>query len=197
MDFFKSSPPTEVLRIESEPPGADARTSQGQTCRTPCELTVQGGGELSVTLALAGYQPQTVSLRPDQADSVELAPEPGLRGTRGRAAAADRQEAQASRQEAEADQPPPPCSRAVGAGQRGISAASAAGGARAGRGSAISLRRRGSPGARPIVERRRRRSPPRHSRAGAGRSGRYPSEFPYTGAAGRTAVPGRLCIWTQ
>jgi hypothetical protein len=76
MDFFKSSPPTEVLRIESEPPGADARTSQGQTCRTPCELTVQGGGELSVTLALAGYQPQTVSLRPDQADSVKLAPNP-------------------------------------------------------------------------------------------------------------------------
>ena len=76
MDFFKSSPPTEVLRIESEPPGADARTSQGQTCRTPCELTVQGVGELSVTLALAGYQPQTVSLRPDQADSVKLAPNP-------------------------------------------------------------------------------------------------------------------------
>ena len=39
-DFFKSGPATDVLRIESEPPGADARTSQGQTCRTPCELTV-------------------------------------------------------------------------------------------------------------------------------------------------------------
>ena len=25
-DFFKSGPATEVLRIESEPPGADART---------------------------------------------------------------------------------------------------------------------------------------------------------------------------
>ena len=63
MDFFKSSPATEALGIESEPPGAEAKTSPGQSCRTPCELTVQAGGELSVTLALNGYQPQTVSLR--------------------------------------------------------------------------------------------------------------------------------------
>jgi hypothetical protein len=46
LDYFKSAPPTETLRIESEPPGADARTSQGQNCRTPCELTVPAGGEL-------------------------------------------------------------------------------------------------------------------------------------------------------
>ena len=39
--LLRSAPPTEELRIESEPPGADAKTSQGQTCRTPCELTVQ------------------------------------------------------------------------------------------------------------------------------------------------------------
>jgi hypothetical protein len=67
MDFFKSTPPTEVLRVESEPPGADARTSQGQSCRTPCELTVQSGGEMSVSFALNGYQPQTVQVRPEVA----------------------------------------------------------------------------------------------------------------------------------
>jgi hypothetical protein len=67
MDFFKSTPATEVLRVESEPPGADARTSQGQSCRTPCELTVQSGGEMSVSFALNGYQPQTVQVRPDVA----------------------------------------------------------------------------------------------------------------------------------
>jgi hypothetical protein len=60
MDFFKSTPPTDVLRIESEPPGADARTSQGQTCRTPCELTVSTEGELAVTVQMTGYQPQTL-----------------------------------------------------------------------------------------------------------------------------------------
>jgi PEGA domain len=75
LDFFKSSPPTESLRIESEPPGADAKTTQGQTCRTPCELTVQGGGDLSVTFALNGYQPQTVALRSDQAEG-KLSPNP-------------------------------------------------------------------------------------------------------------------------
>src|SRR5882672_10369101 len=55
-DFFKSGPTTEVLRIESEPPGADARTSQGQTCRTPCELTVPADAELAVTVQMTGYQ---------------------------------------------------------------------------------------------------------------------------------------------
>src|SRR5215467_8278135 len=69
MDIFKSTPPTEVLRVESEPPGADARTSQGQSCRTPCELTVQSGGEMTVSFALNGYQPQTVQVRPDAAAS--------------------------------------------------------------------------------------------------------------------------------
>jgi hypothetical protein len=67
LDIFKSTPPTEVLRVESEPPGADARTSQGQSCRTPCELTVQSGSEMTVSFALNGYQPQTVQVRPDVA----------------------------------------------------------------------------------------------------------------------------------
>ncbi len=65
LDFLKSAPQTEALRIESEPPGADAKTSSGQSCRTPCQLAVQPGGELAVTLALDGYQPQTVSVRPE------------------------------------------------------------------------------------------------------------------------------------
>jgi hypothetical protein len=65
MDFFKSGPATETLRIESEPPGAEAKTSQGQTCRTPCEVTVQSAGNLSVTVALNGYQPQTVTVQPE------------------------------------------------------------------------------------------------------------------------------------
>jgi hypothetical protein len=62
-DFLKSGPTTEVLRIESEPPGADARTSQGQTCRTPCELTVPSDNELAVTVQMAGFQPQTLPVR--------------------------------------------------------------------------------------------------------------------------------------
>jgi hypothetical protein len=65
LDFMKSAPQPETLAIESEPPGAEAKTSVGQSCRTPCQLAVQPGSEFSVTLALSGYQPQTVSVRPE------------------------------------------------------------------------------------------------------------------------------------
>jgi hypothetical protein len=64
-NFLKSAPQNETLRLESEPPGAEAKTSIGQSCRTPCELTLQAGAEFTVTLALAGYQSQTVSVRPE------------------------------------------------------------------------------------------------------------------------------------
>lgn len=63
LDFFRSGPPTEVLRIESEPPGADARTAEGQSCRTPCELTVPSTGEVAISFALQGYTPQTINVR--------------------------------------------------------------------------------------------------------------------------------------
>ena len=73
LDFFRSSPPTEVLRVESEPPGADARTAEGQSCRTPCELTVPARGEVAISFALQGYQPQTVSVRPEAAPAASFA----------------------------------------------------------------------------------------------------------------------------
>ena len=65
LDFLRPGPATQVLRIESEPPGADARTSQGQTCRTPCELTVPTDNELAVTVQMTGYQAQTLPVRVD------------------------------------------------------------------------------------------------------------------------------------
>jgi hypothetical protein len=79
MNVLKPSPTTEALRIESEPPGAEAKTSQGQSCRTPCEVVVHTGNEISVTLALNGYLPQTVSVRPEAPPPVERdsAPIPG------------------------------------------------------------------------------------------------------------------------
>ena len=67
LNFGSSSPPTEAVRFESEPPGAEVKTSLGQSCRTPCELTVQSGTEMTVSFALNGYQPQTVQVRPDVA----------------------------------------------------------------------------------------------------------------------------------
>src|SRR5580693_10116214 len=77
LDFFKSSPATEQLRIESEPPGADARTSQGQTCRTPCELSVPTDNELAVTVQMTGFQPQTLPVRVDgKGGDTRLQPNP-------------------------------------------------------------------------------------------------------------------------
>src|SRR5258708_22226661 len=76
LNFFKSGPPTEVLRIESEPPGADARTSQGQTCRTPCELAVPNDSELAVTVQMTGYQQQTLPIRADGRGDARLQPTP-------------------------------------------------------------------------------------------------------------------------
>jgi PEGA domain len=77
LDFLKSAPQSETLAIESEPPGAEAKTSLGQSCRTPCQLSVQPSSEFSVTLALSGYQSQTVSVRPEADGATpRLAPNP-------------------------------------------------------------------------------------------------------------------------
>lgn len=47
----------ETVRFESEPPGAEAKTSTGQTCRTPCALALPGDKPFDVTFTLAGFQP--------------------------------------------------------------------------------------------------------------------------------------------
>jgi hypothetical protein len=73
--FFSSSPPTEVLRIESEPPGADARIAEGQSCRTPCELTVPATGEVAVSFDLPGYQSQTIAVRAEAPPAASYAAE--------------------------------------------------------------------------------------------------------------------------
>ena len=78
LNFFSSSPSTETVRFESEPPGAEVKTSAG-TCRTPCELSVQVAPEISATFALDGYQPQTISVRQEPKTgfgSPKLAPNP-------------------------------------------------------------------------------------------------------------------------
>src|SRR5947207_1550302 len=73
--FFKSTPAMETLRLESEPPGADARTAQGQSCRTPCELAVPAGQDVAISFAMSGYQPQTVPVRNDLPPGVN---DPGI-----------------------------------------------------------------------------------------------------------------------
>ena len=60
--FLKPTPTTVNMQFESEPAGAEARTSLGQACRTPCSIAMTPS-EFSVSFALPGYQPQTVPVR--------------------------------------------------------------------------------------------------------------------------------------
>jgi hypothetical protein len=64
LDASGPKPVTSNLTIESDPPGAEARTPQGLTCRTPCTLAVPTTDEISVSYALNGYLPQSVTVRP-------------------------------------------------------------------------------------------------------------------------------------
>jgi hypothetical protein len=80
-DYFKPKPTTAMLTIESDPPGAEARTSLGGTCRTPCTQQVAVGNEFTVSYALNGYVPQTVTVHPgppDAATTALLEPNPAF-----------------------------------------------------------------------------------------------------------------------
>ena len=61
-DALKSATPTTTLQFESEPAGAEVKTSTGQTCKTPCALAVPAA-DLMATYALKGFKPQTVPVK--------------------------------------------------------------------------------------------------------------------------------------
>ncbi len=64
-DAFKSTPTPLQIRLESTPPGADAKTSLGPGCKTPCSVSVpppEGGG-FSVTYTLNKFQSATVPVQ--------------------------------------------------------------------------------------------------------------------------------------
>lgn len=59
---LKSGPVLDTVSFESEPPGAEAKASNGQTCRTPCALALPVESALTVTFTLNGYQPESEKL---------------------------------------------------------------------------------------------------------------------------------------
>jgi hypothetical protein len=63
-DSFKptpSAPPTTQVQLDSTPQGADARTSVGPGCKTPCAAAVPiPDGGFTVTFSMNGFQPATV-----------------------------------------------------------------------------------------------------------------------------------------
>jgi len=56
-----SGPPKQTLRFESDPAGAEVRTAQGLTCKTPCDMMVPSEVQ-PVSIAKKGFISQTVQV---------------------------------------------------------------------------------------------------------------------------------------
>jgi hypothetical protein len=64
LDSFKPAPQPVQVALESVPPGADATTSLGPGCKTPCAVTVPApDAGFSVTFVLPKFQPATVPVQ--------------------------------------------------------------------------------------------------------------------------------------
>ncbi len=64
LDAFKPTPPTVQVQLDSVPPGADARTSLGPGCKTPCAVAVSAPDSgFSVAYTLNKFQPATVPVQ--------------------------------------------------------------------------------------------------------------------------------------
>jgi hypothetical protein len=79
LDAFKAKPTTTVLLIQSNPAGADARSSLGGTCRTPCTMTIGTAGDFTISFARDGYEPQTITVHSTMSEGgYTTAPSPVL-----------------------------------------------------------------------------------------------------------------------
>src|SRR5215470_6205025 len=56
LKFPSAPPPAATVQVESEPAGAEAKSSVGPSCRTPCALSVATTNPFTVTFTLAGYE---------------------------------------------------------------------------------------------------------------------------------------------
>ena len=64
LDAFKSTPPTQQIQLDSQPQGADARTSLGPGCKTPCSVAVAPPDSgFTVNYTLNKFQPATVQVQ--------------------------------------------------------------------------------------------------------------------------------------
>jgi hypothetical protein len=63
-DSLKPTPPTVQVQLDSVPTGADARTSLGPGCKTPCSVAVPvPDAGFSVTYTLNKFLPATVPVQ--------------------------------------------------------------------------------------------------------------------------------------
>jgi hypothetical protein len=82
-DMFSSqpaTPPMVSVQFESQPPGAEIRSEQGQTCLTPCAIPIPAQSQ-AVTINKIGFVSQTVQITagdPPDHSFWESAPPPTL-----------------------------------------------------------------------------------------------------------------------
>ncbi|GIQ76807.1 hypothetical protein ACE103_17195 [Bradyrhizobium sp. ma5] len=61
LDSFKSAPPPMQVQLDSAPQGADAVTSIGPGCKTPCSVSIPAPeANFTVTFNMPKFQPATV-----------------------------------------------------------------------------------------------------------------------------------------
>jgi hypothetical protein len=64
LDAFRPTPPTVQVQLDSVPTGADARTSLGPGCKTPCAVAVAApDAGFTVTYTMNRFQPVTVPVQ--------------------------------------------------------------------------------------------------------------------------------------
>src|ERR1700730_15524896 len=64
LDALKPAPPPVQVQLDSVPPGADARTSLGPGCKTPCSVAVTAPDSgFSVSYTLDKFQPATIPVQ--------------------------------------------------------------------------------------------------------------------------------------
>jgi hypothetical protein len=63
MDAFKSTPPPVTVQLESAPQGANAVTSLGPGCKTPCSVSVPAADSFTVSFTLNKFQPLTIPVQ--------------------------------------------------------------------------------------------------------------------------------------
>ena len=84
LDSFKPTPPPIQLQLESVPSGADALTSIGPGCKTPCSVAVNApDAGFTVTFNMPKFQPVTIPVQVQRnpgdlltADSTVINPNP-------------------------------------------------------------------------------------------------------------------------
>jgi hypothetical protein len=76
LDLF-DAPSTGTVTIHSNPTGAEARASNGNSCRTPCALSMPSNEGFTITYILDGYLPETVAVKlipPQKGAIIDMTP---------------------------------------------------------------------------------------------------------------------------